>query len=217
MQVTSESVVELVDHMGTDLSIVNAARVSFSKWQAEFSEGDVRLLHYLAKHNHWSPFAHTSIQLRVTAPIFVARQLAKHQVGLSWNEVSRRYVDDSPVMFVPKNWRARPDGSIKQGSGAVHVDSDLWRGAYSKRLAYAVSMYEEMLEDGIAPEQARMILPQSMMTSWIWTGSLMAFRRVYDLRIDSHAQVETQEVARLIGEHCYNLFPKAWEALEESK
>ena len=217
MKTTNHSKVELLDHMGTDLSIVNAARVSFSKWQEEFTEGDVKLLNYLAKHNHWSPFAHTSIQLRVTAPIFVARQLVKHQVGLSWNEVSRRYVDDEPVIYSPASWRARPEGSIKQGSGDAHHDSELWRGAYCKRLEYAVTMYDEMIEDGIAPEQARMLLPQAMMTSWIWTGSLMAFRRVYDLRIDAHAQVETQEVAKLIGEHCYKLFPKAWEAMGEMK
>ena len=217
MKTVSHSTVELLDSMGNDLSIVNAARVSFSKWQEEFTEGDTKLLHYLAKHNHWSPFAHTSIQLRVTAPIFVARQLVKHQIGLVWNEVSRRYVDEEPVIFCPEAWRARPEGSIKQGSGAEHPDSELWRGAYLKRLEYAVSMYEEMIDDGIAPEQARMLLPQAMMTSWIWTGSLMAFRRVYDLRIDAHAQAETQEVAQLIGEHCYVLFPKAWEAMEVMK
>ena len=217
MKTTSNSTVELLDHMGNDLSIVNAARVSFSKWQEDFTEGDVKLLHYLAKHNHWSPFAHTSIQLRVTAPIFVARQLVKHQVGLVWNEVSRRYVDEDPVIFCPEAWRARPEGSIKQGSGARHRYSEFYSQKGLSAVEEIVRIYLTMIDEGIAPEQARMILPQSTMTSWIWTGSLMAFRRVYDLRIDTHAQEETQEVARLIGEHCYALFPVAWEAMEVMK
>ena len=223
MKTTSHSTVELLDSMGSDLSICRSAMVSFDKnteWVQDESgiktltEGDTKLLHYLAKHNHFSPFCHATLQLRVTAPIFVARQLVKHQVGLSWNEVSRRYVDEEPVIFCPESWRARPDGSIKQGSGKTHHDSAIWESEYYKDMEHIIGLYNTMISEGVAPEQARMLLPQAMMTSWIWTGSLMAFRRVYDLRIDTHAQAETQEVAQLIGEHCYKLFPKAWEAME---
>jgi len=214
MKTTSNSTVDLLDHMGSDLSVVNAARVSFDKWHNDLQENDAKLLNYLAKHNHWSPFAHTSIQFRITAPIFVARQLVKHQIGLSWNEVSRRYVDDEPVIYAPSAWRSRPEGSIKQGSGNTHHDSNAWKSEYYKNMSHMIGLYNTMVNEGVAPEQARMLLPQSMMTSWVWTGSLMAFRRVYDLRIDAHAQEETQEVAKLLGAFCKKLYPKSWEALD---
>lgn len=214
MKTSNNSTVDLLDHMGNDLSIVNAARVSFDKWHNDLHESDTKLLNYLAKHNHWSPFAHTSIQFRITAPIFVARQLVKHQVGLGWNEVSRRYVDDEPVIYAPEYWRSRPDGSIKQGSGKTHHDSNVWKSEYYKNISHIIGLYNTMVNEGVAPEQARMLLPQSMMTSWVWTGSLMAFRRIYDLRIDAHAQEETQEVAKLLGAFCKELYPKSWEALD---
>lgn len=222
MNITNKSTVELIDHLGSDLTIVNAARVSFDKesnWEYDYllernnlSTKDAKLIQYLAKHNHWSPFAHTSIQLRVNAPIFVARQLVKHQVGGVWNEVSRRYVDDEPTFYFPEKWRERAE-NVKQGSSDKEVvEGNI--GAWARETCVnSLEKYKYMLEWGVAPEQARMILPQNMMTSWYWTGSLMFFNRVYKQRIDSHAQLETQEVAKQIGEICEKLFPISWNAL----
>ena len=193
--------VELIDHMGTDLTVVNAARVSFDKesdWVYQhpdeclgelLHDADSRLIAYLAKHNHWSPFAHTSIQLRVKAPIFVARQLAKHQVGGVWNEVSRRYVDSEPEFFFPEVWRGRPTDGAKQGSSGVVPEvtmiadstgdmSEFWTSdETTHHIESSLELYENLLKAGVAPEQARMILPQNMMTEWYWTGSLMFCRR----------------------------------------
>lgn len=210
----SKQDVKYIDHMGTDKTVVNAARVSFNA-DANSTEFDVikdsRLINYLAKHGHWSPFAHTSIQIKVKAPIFVARQLVKHQVGGVWNEVSRRYVDYSPEFFFPDVWRSRPSASIKQGSG----DSLDYDDVSIKECVYSIAkIYDKMLEDGIAPEQARMILPQNMMTEWYWTGSLMFWSRVCAQRLDSHAQQETQEIARHIYHICANMFPVSWKALQ---
>lgn len=366
----SEQRVEYLDHMGSDLSVVNAARVSFAKTSEmeikpehkeygfphelaqscfQLAERDVKLINYLAKHGHWSPFAHTSISLRIKAPIFVARQLVKHQVGLSWNEVSRRYVDDEIEWYVPDMWRKRAE-NIKQGSsqddfgkpkrtgkclycggelpqgrtkfccdnhqvyhsqerlpfntkfnrwkasaiskgitwdlviddldwpktcpyldvvlnygsddkadnvasldkiipekgyikGNVQIISNLANrmkssASYDQLLTFSKNAallyggvfvqqapsyesfleecektYYSLLRDGLAPEQARIFMPQSMMTSWIWTGSLMAFARVCKLRLDPHAQQETQEVAKMINDIVEPLFPVSWKAL----
>lgn len=209
--------VEYIDHMGNDLSVVDAARVSFDKesqpvWRDNrlvISERDKKLLAYLAKHNHWSPFAHITLSVRVTAPIFVARQLAKHQVGLAWNEVSRRYVDSEPEFYVPDGWRKRAD-NVKQGSSNEMVNSE-WdhRHLYEHQL----DVYKRMLEMGVCPEQARMVLPQSMMTSWVWTGSLYAFTRVCKLRLDAHTQRETQKIAKKLAAICEKTFPESWNAL----
>ena len=226
--------VEYIDHMGTDLTVVNAARVSFDKesaWEAVdhmldastwkagiergLSDADVKLIAYLAKHNHWSPFAHTSIQLRVKAPIFVARQLVKHQVGGVWNEVSRRYVDSEPEFYFPDVWRGRPTGGAKQGSSGKleGVDED-GAAIWAEECAELARMnYVNMLAVGVAPEQARMILPQNMMTDWYWTGSIMFFARVCAQRLDPHAQAETSEVARQIADIVRPLFPVSWAAL----
>lgn len=215
--------VEYVDHMGSDLSVVNAARVSFAKVHEEFdTEKDSKLISYLAKHGHWSPFAHTSISLRIKAPIFVARQLVKHQVGLSWNEVSRRYVDDEPEFYFPQVWRGRA-ASAKQGSeGEVTIirhynDDDSWEMPIQNSVQIytdeCLKMYQEMLESGVAPEQARMVLPQNTMTEWIWTGSMMAFARVCKQRLDPHAQQETREVAEMIQREVEPRFPVSWKAL----
>lgn len=221
MKTTNKSTVELIDHMGSDLTVVNAARVSFDKESGNYTEEqNTKLINYLAKHNHWSPFAHTSIQLRVSAPIFVARHLVKHQVGLVWNEVSRRYVDDEPVFYFPDKWRMRAE-NVKQGSSEEEFtfgDNSAYEYIpWNEDLAWDVSIllgwYNSMIEAGCAPEQARMILPQNMMTSWYWTGSLMAFHRVYTQRTDSHAQKEAQEVAEQIGDICNKLFPISWKAL----
>ena len=209
--------VKLVDHMGTDLSVVNAARVSFAKENKEFQVvDDSRLIRYLAKHNHWSPFGHASLQFHVTAPIFVARQLVKHQVGLVWNEVSRRYVDTEVEFYIPKEWRARPDKNIKQGSADKAVDINP-RGDivnhYQHALKQAKWSYEQLIRQGVAPEMARMVLPQSTMTEWYWSGTLMAFARVGNLRCKEDAQKETQDIANDIDKESREQFPVSWNAV----
>lgn len=209
--------VTLVDKMGSDLSVVNAARVSFHKesyWEldSQLNKNDQKLIKYLATHGHWSPFAHAFVSLRIKAPIFVARQLVKHQVGLSWNEVSRRYVDDEPEFYEPYGWRGKPKNS-KQGSSGyisdVNVQEFSHRGMFDV-MENSLMVYTQMLKDGVAPEQARMILPQNTMTEWIWSGSLMAFARVCNQRLDPHAQLETQEVAMKIAAIIEPLFPVSW-------
>ena len=225
---TAQMNVDCIDYMGSDLTVVNAARVSFDKrseWEDEgdedgnnvLSERDTKLINYLAKHNHWSPFAHTSIQLRIKAPIFVARQLVKHQVGGVWNEVSRRYVDSEPEFWFPDVWRGRPEGSMKQGSSPVmRGDVDVTVNTIFKSTKQALTAYNLALANDIAPEQARMILPQNMMTEWYWTGSLMFFCRVCRERLAPGAQQETREVAEQIAEIAASLFPVSWSALMEN-
>ena len=178
--------VELVDHMGSDLSVVNAARVSFGKRKEEFTEGDKKLIGFLAKHGHWSPFGHCSLQFHIKAPVFVARQLVKHQIGLTWNEISRRYVDYEPEFYEVDKWRGRAEDK-KQGSDEENTIEWVNRSQRTSALQYqveniALKNYNIMLEAGVAPEQARMILPQSMMTEWYWSGTLYAFARVCNLR-----------------------------------
>lgn len=216
--------IEVVDVMGDDLAVANAARVSFDKWKETFDEKDAKLIDYLAKHEHTTPFRHPHVSLRCTAPIFLARQLGKHQVGLSWNEVSRRYVDEKPTFYHPDAWRARPEGGIKQGSSSdtisvVKVDSEYQapEDFYQELLDHAEYVYEVMLASGVAPEMARMVLPQSMMTSWIWTGSLLAFFHVWRLRSDSHAQKEAQDFAKELDEVMTSLFPVSWNALRSEE
>jgi len=197
-----------------DLTVVNAARASFGKEKAVFDEADAKLIRYLAKNNHIMPFAHPHIRFRIEAPIFVARQLAKHQVGGVWSEESRRYVDDEPTVHCLIDWRERA-GNVKQGSGGA-MDGDkalLATLAYEKSVRVAQEAYRLLLEAGVAPEQARMVLPQSMNTTWIWTGSLLFFARVCKLRLDAHAQAETREVAEKIAYECAKVFPVSWEAL----
>ena len=203
--------VSLVDHMGSDLSVVNAARVSFAKKHEEFDNvAATKLINYLAKHNHWSPFGHGSMQFAISAPVFVARQLVKHQVGLVWNEVSRRYVDNEPEFYTPTEWRKSAENK-KQGSSAETVE-------YSVLPAYAFAKqcYENMLKMDIAPEMARMVLPQSMMTEWYWSGTLYAFARVCNLRCKPDAQKETQDVGWGIDRYASELFPASWHALRDA-
>lgn len=222
--------VQLVDHMGSDLSVANAARVSMAKesqWAIAFgpvginpltpsnklSIADTKLLNYLAKHKHWTPFSHPQISFRIKAPIFVARQWFKHMVGITRNETSRRYVDDAPEFYLPAEWRMRPEGSIKQGSAGVHPDSAAWDETVGGILHVTVRLYNAMIADGVAPEQARMVLPQSMMTEWIETASLAAICRACALRLDPHAQAETRDVAERVAEIVAPLFPVSWSAL----
>lgn len=219
MKIVSMSV-ELVDHMGSDDSIVNAARVSFHKDASQFTkEQNDKLLNYLAKHNHWSPYAHAFASFRIKAPIFVARQLVKHQVGLAWNEVSRRYVDDEPEFWMPTEWRGRPVNA-KQGSNGVMAEAQP-EMMLSQTLGWAMTAclntYIDLLKVGVAPEQARMILPQNTMTEWIWSGSLAAFCRVCKLRLDPHAQEETRELVGGIKALLEPLFPVSFTALTEFK
>jgi len=248
---------EYISHMGDDLLVVNAARVSFDKeseyleeeadifrtkrgtfqWdgygyvdvdeglvEQTLQERDKKLLNYLAKHNHWTPFSHPQICMRETVPIFVARQRFKHMVGFTYNEVSRRYVDDEPEFFTPDVWRSRPEGSVKQGSGSDLSKDQGFGGslgspyemaayAYKHAVDTCAQSYENLLKVGVAPEQARMVLPQSMYTSYYVTGSLAAWARAYKQRIDAHAQVEIQELAKQWDELIKPLFPESWKVL----
>lgn len=222
--------VELLDHMGSDLDVVNAARVSFDKesdWKrlpdnkshfdtyGKLSDKDTNLIHYLATHQHWTPFSHCYAKFRIKAPLFVRSQLFKHKVGLTENEVSRRYVDSKPEFYVPEVWRKRAEDK-KQGSSdepvtmeSGHIAEWTAEHLYERQVA----VYARMLKLGVCPEQARMVLPQSMMTEWIWSGSLSAFARVYKQRTSDHAQLETKQIVLQIGEALKPLFPVSWEEL----
>lgn len=206
-------VVKLLDSMGSDLTVVNAARVSFNKQHMEIEQGDYGLIKYLAKYNHWSPFAHCFLQFRIKAPIFVARQLGKHQVGLCWNEISRRYVNYSPELWTAETgWRKAADDK-KQGSGAVSPFNQAAKSIQNRVHTKCLDSYKELLDLGICEEQARAVLPQSMMTEWYWSGSLFAFSRVASLRLSEDSQQETTEIVRQISKECANIFPHSWKAL----
>ena len=209
--------VEYVDHMGDDLAIVNAARVSFDKTsqleEGNLIEDDVRLINYLAKHNHWTPFAHTAISLRMGAPVPIRTQCFKHKVGLVENEESRRYIKSTPVVYIPKEFRSIPEGSIKQGSGDVHEDSDYWVEQYELVTDIALTAYANMIKAGICPQQARLLLPQGAIVNWIWTGNLLSFANFYNKRIEASAQKEVQAVAAKVREVIEPLFPVSWKGL----
>jgi thymidylate synthase (FAD) len=205
--------VALLDQMGDDLSVVNAARVSFDKVHLEMEPSDEKLIKYLADHDHWSPFAHTSLQFHIKAPVFVARQLGKHQVGLVWNEVSRRYVSETPLTWKPDVWRKAADDK-KQGSTDEPISSEsLISRTYTEAMMRCLSTYDIMIDAGVCPEQARAVLPQSAYTEWYWTGSLYAFSRVCKLRRAKDAQAETRQVADQISERCKINFPISWRHL----
>jgi len=217
--------VTYIDHMGSDLSVVNAARVSFGKKSEALgtsgvegrpmtpilNDPDKRLIKYLAKHKHMSPFGHAFASFHVKAPIFVARQLVKHKF-LRWNEISRRYVDDEPEFYEPDVWRDKSEDK-KQGSGGKS-QSQYFPNIYVKEVAdKSLGDYKKMLVQGICPEQARMVLPQSTMTEWYWSGSLDAFADMCILRCKEDTQFETRIVADEISADMKDLFPIAWEAL----
>jgi thymidylate synthase (FAD) len=210
--------VDYINHMGDDDTVCNAARVSMDKTADMFSVNqNAKLIAYLAKHNHWSPFAHCTLQLRFTAPIFVARQLAKHQIGFAWNEVSRRYVDSKPSFWLPDSleFRKRAD-NVKQGSSdEIHPDSARFAQKWEDLHMYSEMVYNDMIYKGVCPEQARAILPQTMITQWMWTGSLYAWSRMFKLRIDPHAQREVQSYAQQVGDIATKYFPLSWNALTE--
>ena len=224
-----------IDHMGSDLSVVNAARVSFGKrsdWEWSDEEGatnytfgqgdgkihlklsdrDTKLIKYLAKHKHISPFGHCFASFHVKAPVFVARQLVKHKF-LRWNEISRRYVDDEPEFYTPDVWRGRSEDK-KQGSEGV-VDNTGLNYEVTDTHEVALDTYNHLLKHGVAPEQARMVLPQSMMTEWYWSGSLDAFADMCNLRCKEDTQYETYLVAYQILVEMAKLFPVSWAALME--
>ncbi len=204
--------VKLIDKMGTDLTVVNAARVSYAKTKEQFENKDEKLIAFLAKHKHWSPFGHASLQFKIKAPVFVARQLVKHQVGLIWNEVSRRYVDYPPVLFHPDAWRGRPVSSKQGSAGEVKLDRTL-QHLYSTAMEQCKILYNALIGKNIAPEQARMVLPQSMMTEWYWSGSLYAFARVCNLRCKPDVQKETRDICEEISKECGKQFPISWKYL----
>ena len=207
-----------IDHMGNDLTVANAARVSFGKtsemeddpWgPPKLKAKDDKLIRYLAEHKHISPFGHCFASFHVKAPIFVARQLVKHKF-LRWNEISRRYVDDEPELYTPYAWRGR-SADKKQGSeGVVNV------GDWGSSGWAALKAYKDLLSHGVAPEQARMELPQSTMTEWYWSGSLDAFADMCNLRCKPDTQAETREVADQISDKMKELFPVSWEALTDA-
>ncbi len=210
--------VTYLDHMGDDRMVVNAARVSFGKQVQEFRpEKDGRLLRYLAKHKHELPFAHPHVSFHFKAPIFVARQLAKHQVGFVWSEISRRYVKDKPELYWPRQWRKGSE-DIKQGS-----TDESWNDKYgvTKRIDIVARSlvwdYKRMVAEGCCAEQARMVLPQNMYTEWVWTGSLLGWARVWGLRVKPDAQRETREIVEKLGPKMTELFPFSWEALTNAK
>jgi thymidylate synthase (FAD) len=229
---------EYIDHMGDDLSVVRAARVSFSadtslggyrrSAQFDYVDGtrvprlecggldakDKKLITYLAKHHHWTPFAHTVITLRVSAPVPIRTQCFKHKQGFVENEESRRYIKSTPVLYVPESFRKAPEeGKQKQGSDGVHPRSDEWLDVYKLTCQASISLYEQMVAKGVCPEQARLVLPQGCIVNWYWTGSLAAFARFYEQRTDPHAQQEIQGLAKIIGGLIEPLFPISWKEL----
>jgi len=205
--------VELIDSMGNDLTVVNAARVSFDKHHEDLTYRDEKLIAYLAKQGHWTPFGHPQLQFRISAPIFVARQLVKHQVGLVWNEVSRRYVDSKPTFYVANDWRMRAKDK-KQGSGEGLIElTGHDYGLIQTANEASIEAYNQLLSRGVAPEQARMVLPQSMYTDWYWTGSLYAFARICKSRLSEDAQEETKEIAQKLAALIEPMFPISWKYL----
>lgn len=223
----AEMKVELIDHMGTDLSVVNAARVSFNKesWfiLGDFTtedgghfprllqEKDAKLINYLAKHKHLSPFNHTFMTFRVKAPIFVARQLVKHEY-MPWNEVSRRYVDEDPEFYIPSSFRSKSDDK-KQGSGGTMDTNEYWIADCIDHSDYCLDKYKRARESGMCPEQSRIYLPHNLMTEWFWSGTLGAVGKMLNLRLDGHTQAETRDVAMQVRDLVEPLFPTSLNAL----
>ena len=218
---------ELLSVYGDDLMVVNTARVSMGKWHTEFDDvADRRLINYLARENHFTPFCHPKATFRLHLPIFVARQWERHRVGAvrgydmyDQNEVSRRYVDDEPGFFHPTEWRSRPEGNIKQGSGEPLPPSkqNICNWTVKKAHTQALESYNYLMACNVAPEQARMVLPQTMYTQWVETGSLAYWARLCQLRIDAHAQREINDLACQVSKQMAKAFPVSWAALTEHK
>ena len=204
--------------MGGDDRVVDAARVSMDKKSSQYTkEQNEKLINYLAKHDHWTPFAHVVFTFRIKMPIFVARQWFKHTVGLNRNEVSRRYVSNSPEFWYPGTWREAPEGSVKQGSGKeispTSYKSFFCTRDYSQAVKKCEDVYNYLIEEGVAPEQARAVLPQAMYTEFVETGSLVSYARICNLRLDSHAQKEIREYAQEIYDLINENIPYSWSKL----
>ncbi len=213
IQIGNAGSVELLDTFGDDLTVVNAARVSFHKESTEFTKKDASLVNYLATHEHTSPFFHPQLRFRIKMPIFVAREWFRHTIGFARNEVSRRYVDDPPEIWAPDVFRER-DQNLKQGSKQTEVrNKESVRHLYDVAVNASLKTYEAMLESGVAPEIARSILPQGMYTEFIETGSLAAYARLCLLRLDPHAQVEIRQYASAVADFVLTKFPISWAAL----
>ena len=226
VNVLDKGFVRMIECMGSDLTVVNSARVSFhkeSEWEHPdshvpaniLSEKDKKLIKYLAQHKHWTPFAHPQIMLHIKAPISIRTQLFKSKVGFVENEISRRYVTEEPEIYIPK-WRSKPTNGAKQGSEDFITSEDTVAAAeamYFGVASDALKTYNWLLEAGVAPEQARFALPQGTYTEWYWTGSLAAYARVYKQRIDPHAQWEVREYASAIGQLIQPYFPVSWQEL----
>ena len=249
--ITQKIYAEYLDHMGSDLTVVNAARASFGKESTEFTDADANLIRYLAtgyrtseweefldevvslvelggareeltkllhgykrRAQHWAPFAHPHVQIRIQVPIFLARQFVKHQIGGVWSEESRRHISDEPGVWFPDEWHSRPE-DIKQGSGGLVDDNGDYSPSSGARASTheALRHYRWMLAAGVAPEEARIVLPLNTMTTVVWTGSLLFWSRVCNQRVDPHAQLAAQELGRLIASIVGPLFPVSWEAL----
>ena len=204
--------VTLIDSMGSDISAVNAARVSFAKEVGHFSDKDEGLIKYLATHDHWTPFSQITYQVRIKAPIFIARQWFKHMIGITRNEVSRRYVSDTPEFWSPNEWRLAAENKKQGSSDEIYASTDVSM-AYQETIRHTEDTYKMMLKKGICPEQARSILPQAMITQWIETGSLAAAARIFKLRTEEHAQVEIQQLAQYFGDEIKNIAPVCWKYL----
>ena len=224
--------VTLIDYMGGDLTVVNSARVSFGKKKKKFGASDQKLIYYLARHGHWTPFGHVSLQFHIVAPVFVARQLVKHQIGLVWNEISRRYVDTDPEFYTPDKWRLKAEDKKQGSSDEVYYNDVVTKDAFDENIPspggnpyemptykficeHARTAYNSMIKMGICPEQARMVLPQSMMTEWYWSGTLMAFARVCNLRCKPDTQLETQWIGNQIDELAVEVAPVSWKELRK--
>lgn len=221
MKVLDKGYVELVDCMGSDITVCNAARVSFAKETSldengSIKDSDVKLIQYLATHNHWTPFAHPQITLRIKAPLSIRTQFFKHKQGFVENEISRRYVSYEPEFYMP-NWRGKPTGTAKQGSeGFLELDKS-FALPYKEAIDMCKFAYDTLIRSGVAAEQARFVLPQGMYTEWYWTGSLAAYSRFYRQRIDEHAQWEIREYAKAISTIIEPLFPVSWKNLTTYK
>jgi len=210
--------VELLETFGDDLTVVNAARVSFDKVSHELTEGDKKLIHYLAKHDHVSPFFHPQVRFRLKMPIFVTREWFRHTIGFARNEVSRRYVDTPPECWVPKAEEIRErDPKIKQGSKTTPVaDAETVHQLMHEQTESALRTYHDLLSKCVAPEVARAVLPQSMYTEFIETASLAAVARLCHLRLGSDAQKEIRDYASAVNQCLEKDFPVSWKALQET-
>ena len=211
--------VELMNHTPDgDLLVVNAARCSFDKEKDIFDSKDDRLIHYLARHLHLLPFRHPSATIRIVAPIFVLRQLGKHQVGFSWSEVSRRYIKSAPKFHLPADLREAA-GNVKQGSSQEVLDATrnrIFLDEVADSHQLACYTYNKMLDNNVCPEQARMVLPQSMYTTTVTTGTLLGWSHLYKQRTEEHTQLETRYYAGAIGQILEHCFPISWRALNEN-